>query len=163
MFREKWLQAAWQFPLLVVTACAIGLAVNNLRPDGLAPVGDWSRQAHVADASGENLAIRLDAAADLFKRQAALFLDARSQSNYAQGHIRGALSLPWQEADRHFMGMIDRLGDASMIIIYCDGERCDLSLELALYLKKMDFDNVRVLVNGWTLWQQAGLPTESGG
>jgi rhodanese-related sulfurtransferase len=60
------------------------------------------------------------------------------------------------------MELIDRLNDAPMIITYCDGEHCDLSVELALYLKKMAFENVRVLVNGWTVWKQAGLPTESG-
>ena len=44
-----------------------------------------------------------------------------------------------------------------MIIAYCDGEHCDLSHELALFLKEMGFENARVLVNGWTVWQQAGL------
>lgn len=162
MFREKLKQAAWQLPLLVITACVIGLSVNNLRPDGLALVGDWSEKARFSDASGESLIIGIDEAAGLFERQAALFLDARPQSQYAEGHIQGALSLPWQEADRHFMELADRLEGASTIITYCDGEHCDLSHELALFLKEMGFENVRVLVNGWTVWQQADLPTESG-
>ncbi len=163
MFREKLKQAVWQVPLLVITACVIGIAVNSLRPDGLALVGDWSEQARFADAAGESLVIGLDEAAGLFERQAVLFLDARPQNQYAEGHVRGALSLPWQEVDRYFMELTERLESASTIIIYCNGESCDLSHELALFLKEMGYKNVRVLINGWTVWQQAGLPTELGG
>lgn len=162
MFPGKMKQAAWQLPLLVITACVIGIAVNNLRPDGLAVVGDWSEKARFTDTAGESLVVGLEEASSLFKRQAALFVDARPQGQYADGHIRGALSLPWQEADRYFMELADRLEGASTIISYCDGEHCDLSHKLALFLKEMGFKNVRVLVNGWTVWQQAGLPTEAG-
>jgi 3-mercaptopyruvate sulfurtransferase SseA len=59
------------------------------------------------------------------------------------------------------MEMADRLEGSGTIITYCDGESCELSHELALFLKEMGFANVRVLVNGWTVWQQAGLPTEA--
>ena len=31
---------------------------------------------------------------------------------------------------------------------------------VTLQLEEMGYDNVRVLVNGWTVWQQAGLPVE---
>lgn len=163
MLQRNLKQAAWQVPLLVITACLIGIAVNNLRPDGLEFVGDWSEQARFADAAGESLVIGLDEAGRLFEHQATLFLDARPQSQYAEGHIQGALSLPWQEADRYFTELADRLEGASTIITYCDGEHCDLSHELAIFLKAMGFENVRVLVNGWTVWNQAGLPTEVGG
>jgi len=162
VFQEKLKQTVWQVPLLLITACLIGVAVNNLRPDGIPYVGDWSEQARFAEAAGESPVIDLDEARRMFEKQAALFLDARPQKQYAEGHIQGALSLPWQEVDRYFMEQIDRLDDASMIITYCDGEHCDLSPKLALYLKKMTFENVRVLVNGWTLWQQSDLPTEFG-
>ena len=51
---------------------------------------------------------------------------------------------------------------APMIITFCDGQSCRLSHELALFLREMGYENVRVLVNGWTLWQQAGLPVSAG-
>ena len=163
MFQEKFKQAVWQVSLLVITACVIGIAINTLRPDGLALVGDWSEQTRFADAAGDSMVIGLDEAADLFERQAVLFVDARPQSQYAEGHIQGALSLPWQEADRYFMELAERLDGTSTIITYCDGESCDLSHELAIFLKEMGFENVRVLVNGWTVWQQAGLPADREG
>lgn len=60
------------------------------------------------------------------------------------------------------MDMADCLEGSEAIVTYCDGESCDLSHELALFLKEMGFENVRVLVNGWSVWQQAGLPTDAG-
>lgn len=156
-------QALWQAPALVVLAVLIGVTANHWRSDGIALVGNWSVEAHFSDATGESLVISLEQAGQLFEKENALFLDARPKSQFTQGHIKGALSLPWQEVDRYLTEITGRLETQKTIVTYCDGESCDLSHELALFLKEMGFENVRVLVNGWTVWQQAGLPTEDGG
>jgi len=155
-------QALWQTPALILVAGMIALGVNQWRSDGIELIGDWSVEERFVDAAGDRMIISLDQARLLFQREAALFVDARPESQYADGHIQGALTIPWQEVDRYFMKMADRLDDASMIITYCDGESCDLSHHLALFLKDMGFANVRVLVNGLTVWKEAGLPTEIG-
>ena len=155
-------QILWQVPALMVMAVMIGVGANHWRPDGIALIGDWSVESRFSDAAGESLVIALEQAGQLFKKKEALFLDARPENQFTQGHIKGALSLPWQEVDRYFVEIADRFKAAKAIITYCDGESCDLSHELALFLKDMGFENVRVLVNGWTVWQQAGLPTEDG-
>ena len=163
LFQKRLKKALWQMPALFFAACFLALASNHLRSDSIPLVGDWSVNARFADAAGDSLVIGLDEAGRLFERQAALFLDARPQSQYAQGHIRGALNLPWQEADHYVMELADQLEGAAMIVTYCDGDQCDLSHELALLLKVMGFESVRVLVNGWSVWQQAGLPTDRKG
>lgn len=155
-------QTLWQVPALVVLACLIAVGVNYWRSDGIPVIGDWTANARFADAAGDSLVIALEQAAQLFDQEAALFVDARPQSQFAQGHIRGALSLPWQEVDRFFVETAGRLEGSKTIITYCDGESCELSHELALFLKDLGFENVRVLVNGWTVWKQAGLPTDTG-
>jgi len=155
-------QSLWQMAVLIATACAIAIGSNHLRTGGIALVGDWSAQARFADAAGQPLVIELAQASQLFEEGGAIFVDARSESQYAHGHIRGALNLPWQEVDRDFIEVTGQLEGQKTIVTYCDGETCDLSHELALFLKEMGFDNVRVLVNGWTMWQQAGLPTQMG-
>lgn len=162
MFQERFIQALRQISLLIITAGIIAVGVNHWRDDGIALIGDWSADARFSDPSGNSLVIDLEEAGRLFQKRAAVFVDARPQSQYFEGHIDGAVSLPWQEADDHFMEVADRLDTAGMIITYCDGESCELSHELALFLKEMGFQNVRVLVNGWTVWQQAGLPTRTG-
>jgi 3-mercaptopyruvate sulfurtransferase SseA len=49
------------------------------------------------------------------------------------------------------------------IIVYCDGVSCGLSKELALALLDKGHANFRVLVNGWTLWENRKLPIETRG
>jgi len=155
-------QSLWQMPAIIALACLIGLAVNQLRPNGLPLVGDWSQGARFSDATGDSLVVSLETAEQWFRQERVLFVDARSHKEYVAGHIRGALSIPWQEVDRYFIEAVERMEGPHTIITYCDGETCDLSHELALFLKEMGFENVRVLVNGWTLWTQAGLPTDEG-
>jgi 3-mercaptopyruvate sulfurtransferase SseA len=48
-----------------------------------------------------------------------------------------------------------------LVITYCDGDSCNLSKDLALFMENLGFSKVLVLVNGWTLWQDAGLPIET--
>jgi rhodanese-related sulfurtransferase len=162
MFQERLKQTLWQFPLLIVMAFLIALLVNYWRGDGIGLVGDWSEEARFSDYKGQSMVIGLEKARQLFEKDAAIFLDARPQYQYAEGHIQGALCIPWQEVDRFFMEITSLLEPSRTIITYCDGETCDLSHELALFLKEMGFEDVRVLVNGWTVWLQAGLPIQMG-
>jgi rhodanese-related sulfurtransferase len=155
-------QTLWQIPAIIALAGLLAVSVNHFRSDGIPLVGNWSAEARFSDAAGESLVISLQEAGQLFERNEAVFVDARPRSQYVEGHIRGALSLPWQEVDRHFGEAVGRLEERGAIITYCDGESCDLSHELALFLKEMGFKDVRVLVNGWTVWRQAGLPTAEG-
>ncbi|MFY9944282.1 MAG: rhodanese-like domain-containing protein, partial [Desulfobacterales bacterium] len=112
-------------PLLIVAAGLLALGVNHWRSDGIALVEDWSVDARFSGADGASLVIELEEARELFQQDTALFVDARPQVQYADGHIRGALSLPWQEVDRYFVQTAERLEDAAAIITYCDGDSCD--------------------------------------
>jgi rhodanese-related sulfurtransferase len=64
--------------------------------------------------------------------------------------------------DLNFMTVTADLEMTTPIITYCDGETCELSHDLALFLRDAGFTDSRVLVNGWTVWQQAGLPVGIG-
>jgi rhodanese-related sulfurtransferase len=158
----SWKRAVWQVPVLVVLSAAVALAVNALRADRLPLVGDFSVAARMTTASGERMDISLEEAEKLFSSHAAVFIDARSLDDYLKGRIHGARSLPWQEVDSNFIGATEDIDLETRIVTYCDGETCELSHDLALFLRDAGFANARVLVNGWTVWQQAGLPVESG-
>ncbi len=153
-------EAMWQIPALLILASLIAVGVNHWRSDGIPIVGDWSTKARFSDAAEKSLIIDLNRAVKLHESQEAIFVDARPESLYLEGHIRGALNIPWQDVDRYFVEVINRIDREKYIITYCDGENCELSNELALFLIQMGFENVHVLVNGWTEWQQAGLPTD---
>jgi rhodanese-related sulfurtransferase len=160
--KTTWFRAAWQVPALVILSVAAAMAVNALRADRLPLVGDFSMAARMTTATGERMDISLEEAEKLFFTHAAVFVDARSVEDYARGHVQGARSLPWHDVDLNFIGATQDLELETPLITYCDGETCELSHDLALFLRDAGFMNTRVLVNGWTLWEQAGLPVESG-
>ena len=49
----------------------------------------------------------------------------------------------------------------STIVAYCGGEDCEESLRLKDKLAQVGYLNVKVLPNGWTVWRNAGLTTET--
>ena len=155
---HKWRQVLWQIPAILIVVGIAAFSVNALRKEPLSLVGDWSVDARMTTISGERLDILIDDAAQLFRKKAAVFMDARSAADYGRGHIRGALNLPWQDVDRLFLTVTAEFSPDTLIVTYCDGETCNLSHDLAVFLRDMGFKNVKVLVNGWTLWKQAGLP-----
>jgi len=157
---HKWRRALWQIPAIIMVAGALALSSNNLRNESLPLVGDWSAAASLTTVSGEYLDISIDEAARLFREQAAVFMDARSAADYEKGHIQGALSLPWQDVDRLFFSATAGVPPDMPIITYCDGETCNLSHDLAIFLRDMGFENVKVLVNGWTIWKNTNLPVD---
>jgi len=104
----------------VIVAGLLALTVNHWRESPLPLIGDWSVSARVTDDDGKNLTIPLDEAKQLFENKATLFLDARPQSQYEDGHISGALSLPWQDATNAFTATAAQL---DTLVTYCDSAK----------------------------------------
>lgn len=157
---SPWPRAAWQSGLILVSAILLGLVVNHLRPDGLPLIGHWA-PAEQVKSSGlpDTTIISLDDAQVLFFAQQAVFIDARSEALYREGHIEGAVNLPWDDYDRRVNDVMQAVPKNAFVITYCDGEGCSLSKELAIALTAVGYQNVHILVNGWTLWLEARLPT----
>ena len=147
---------------IFILSAVVALISNQLRPNKMPWIGDWTPESQLALDSGENLAISLSEAESFFYAEAALFLDARSTLDFADGHIAGARSLPWEQFEALADEVLREVGPETIIITYCDGNSCNLSKELALALMDRGYVNVRVLVNGWTVWQERSLPTATG-
>ncbi len=131
-----------------------------VRTDSIPVIADWSTESRQISDSNKSLTIPISQAKELFKNDSAIFLDARDENSFDQGHIKGAKNLPWHAVDEYFMKIAKELPKDGLIITYCDGETCNLSHELSLFLNEMGFSNVKVLVNGWTIWQEMNLPVE---
>lgn len=148
--------------MILLLAALLGMTSNHFRTDGLPLVGDWSTKGQLqAKGFGEELIVPLEEAEALYFSGQAVFLDARSDESFSQGHIAGARNLPWMEFENRAGEALADVPKDAEIITYCDGESCSLSKELALALLGNGYTRVRVLLNGWALWQQAGLPTEA--
>lgn len=147
--------------ILAIAAIA-ALAVNALQPNGIPLVPAPQPDHAVVLESGERIDISLEAARQAWEAGDVQFLDARPASQFAEGHLPGAFSLPWQSFDQHADRVLPKLREDALLITYCDGVHCSLSKDLARVLVDFGFPQVRVLVNGWTVWRDSGLPTESG-
>lgn len=154
----RWREAAWQAAALTVLACVLAAVSNGFRSDGLPWVGDWSA---TSPTTTDGLEISLEEAMVLFFSKESVFLDARHPEAYAQGHIEGALNLPWVFFEERAPAVLADVPKETPIVTYCDGEGCGLSRELATALIARGYEQVRVLVNGWSLWLDHGLPTVS--
>jgi rhodanese-related sulfurtransferase len=108
-------------------------------------------------------AISLQEAWSLYGKGRAFFVDARDPLSFRQGHIAGALNIPPGEAERYLeeVSILSRSG--LVVIAYCDGVDCPLSPELARTFKKQGITAVKVFVDGWRLWLDAGHPIEGEG
>ena len=102
-----------------------------------------------------------------FINQDALFIDARSSEEYAEGHIAGAINIDFEFADdRTFEMQMDSLRRSAdpgyPIVTYCSGTECDVSLHLARYLKDTEgFENISIFFGGWNFWTENDLPIEA--
>jgi rhodanese-related sulfurtransferase len=97
-----------------------------------------------------------------YDADAALFVDAREAVEYAEGHIAGAVSLPFEEAfkDPKKLTAIDAKGKP--IIVYCGGGDCEASKNLAYSLIDAGRKKVVVFTDGYPAWTGAGYPTAKG-
>ena len=142
--------------VIVLAGAVLGLIGNAISPRGLSYVTPLKPQLKAQDT------LSLPEARALWSGGAAFFLDARAPADYAAGHIPNAFSLPVEQFDQQYPNVAPMLTPDAAIVVYCDGQQCDLSHRLALKLRELGYRNVRVLVNGWTVWQTARLPTHKG-
>ena len=97
--------------------------------------------------------------ADVKKRRDAgekfLLVDVREESEFANGHLPGAIHLSKGIIERDIVKTVP--DPNTKIILYCGGGfRSALAAD---NIQKMGYSNVESMDGGYTAWQQAGLPT----
>lgn len=98
-----------------------------------------------------------------FDQKSAVFLDARSPEEYAQGHIPGALDFYADDFEKFAPQVLPQLKDKRQeLIAYCHGSSCELSLELGKALMEQGYTNVKVFFGGWPEWKKANYPINTG-
>jgi rhodanese-related sulfurtransferase len=147
----------WQRALLIVVAgTALGLVANAISPKRIPFVTPPKPVPQAGDT------LSLETAQAEWNTGATFFLDARAPADFEAGRIANAFNLPADSFETHFPQVAGMLTPDTPIVVYCDGEECELSHRLKDRLRQAGFKNVRVLVNGWTVWRGAGLPVETG-
>lgn len=152
-----------QVVAILLFSLGLGFAVNTLRSNPLPLIGNWSPGSFSSEGRGDIPTVPLEEAVLGFLSNEALFLDARSEADYQQGHIKGALNLPVHAGifGKKLQEFSLTVGREKELILYCDGVDCSSGLELASILRGLGYRNVKFLINGWTQWMMAGMPFEA--
>ncbi|HEY2955068.1 MAG TPA: rhodanese-like domain-containing protein [Candidatus Eisenbacteria bacterium] len=98
----------------------------------------------------------------LYDAGAALVIDAREADDYKDGHIGGAISLPYNDAmaEPERVSRLDPGGRP--IVVYCSGGDCELSMDLAKLMVQAGKRKVLVYEGGFPEWQSAGYAVVRG-
>jgi rhodanese-related sulfurtransferase len=157
------------FKAIVIASAGfiIGVLYNTFSQDGIELVGAWGSKI-VSDSVAapynyqpeDPEAVTLSQALKSFESEEALFVDCRLKEDFDSGHIKGAVSLPWEEFDQYYPEVSASLSEDKEIIAYCDGSECELSLLLARELTELGYKTVKVFFGGLLEWTKADLPVE---
>ena len=119
----------------------------------------------VAEIATPKMVSFLDIMSELYGRPDVHFIDARDEPTYESGHIPNAIPLDTEkvEGDKNYgQDRIAALPRTDMLIVYCSGGNCDLSIRLARNLIARGFKKVLVYEGGWTEWVKEGGDKEEG-
>ena len=131
-----------------------------------------SGAAQAADTPATLAGSKLVSAADVAKLQSsgAIVIDARVASEYAEGHIKGAINVPYREKsakDVNFDASQDEFNlaklpadKAASLVIYCNGPECWKSFKASTVAIKGGYTNIHWYREGFPDWKSKGLPAE---
>ncbi len=97
-----------------------------------------------------------------------VFIDARDDEQYAEGHVPAAYQLDHYRTERYPERYIETLLEACAgavnIVVYCNGGKCEDSVFTAgdLFDHGVDPNRVFVYVGGFETWAAGNMPIEKG-
>jgi rhodanese-related sulfurtransferase len=109
----------------------------------------------------ENISVEL--AKNLFDRNA-LFVDARNKEEYDSVHVKGAICLPYvdfkSKSVQDRIDIMKKYNKDGIIVVYCRGDKCEMSIDLAYEIARLGFNSVSIYRGGIKEWKEKGFPTQ---
>jgi len=93
-----------------------------------------------------------------------MFIDARDDEHYKNGHIPGAYQLDFYHPGPYLGTVLPMCQVAEQIVVYCNGGDCEDSRHTALFLRDAGIPGTKLLVyaGGIGEWVANGMPVETG-
>lgn len=155
-----WGKTLKEAAMILLVATVMSGASYAIRP-AVSPLGGTDQsEGNGHQGNDEISAIAWEDARVHFEKGSALFADARSMAAYRSGHIRGAMHLDPDDFDHWSGNFFSQIPPDRIIITYCEGLRCTLSVELAEKLAWMGYEQVYYLKDGLGLWKKNKLPMD---
>jgi len=150
--------------VIVILSSFIGFVYNYFSADGIpfirTPliVNFTSIDSTEIDSEGLR-GLNLENTLALFNMGTTIFVDARDQWEFSEGHISGAINIP-EFSFTPNNKLLQNIEKTSLMLIYCGGEDCDTSKRLASELERLGYSNIYVYLGGFSEWLEAGLSIE---
>ncbi len=148
--------------LIALLAAAVGLAVNSQLLWRVLSGRTLNAVPATVDGPAETtlpLPVELAEVREL-QGSTTLFIDARSRTAFAEGHLPAARSLPRGEEVAGVGALQAEVPLSTPLIVYCSGYDCNDSFVLAEGLIAAGYRQVRIFEGGFPEWRDAGLPVE---
>ena len=93
-----------------------------------------------------------------------IFVDARADQSYAEGHIPGAWQLDRFYPEKYLPDLLLACAVAETVVVYCNGGECEDSVFATRLLlgAGVPAGRLRVFMGGLKEWSALGQPVESG-
>lgn len=145
---------------VIVSAAAV------LLMGGLVPTA----QANDTPATAPGVKVATVEEANKLQAAGAAVIDTRVAAEYAEGHVKGAVNVPYREKSAKaadFDAAQDEFNLSKLsadkgaaIITYCNGPTCWKSFKAAVVAARAGYTNVHWLRDGLPAWKGKGLPVE---
>ena len=136
---------------IVVLGLAIGLIYNFANPEGIRIIPQaWSAKT-IPGIDVRWAKLKYDAGN-------IVFVDARPENFFNQGHIQGAVNLPPALFDFVYLMKLKDQNPAREIIVYGRNISRHYDQEVAFHLQSKGHAKVSILSGGLPHWQQEGFP-----
>jgi len=120
-------------------------------------IAEVDRLIHtVLDAKDELEAIPHDELIERLQLGTVTLIDVRPATEYAAGHVAGAINIPVDELDEK----LDSLPHEKEVIAYCRGPHCVLAFDAVNKIRKSGI-KARRMEDGFPEWASANRPVES--
>ena len=142
----------------------VSISVNLIRNDSLPYIAEKIETINNLDQINEKISdpmireIGVDIAKNLFQNNV-LFIDARAEEYYNEGHIPMAICN--NDIDLLINEIENRLPLDAGFVVYCSDDDCGSSEELAYSLQEQGFINIYLFKGGWKQWTENELPIDS--
>lgn len=134
----------WGFPEPVATIAIPPdvMAVESVSPDSAFAPSDQPYKIELPTVMGLYMKR---------KKNNVHFVDARETKLYGEGHIPGAVNIPFEHVAEQESIAIPK---EDLVVIYCDGGDCHLSHDLAAYMIEGGWKRIAVYEGGWAEWSE---------
>jgi rhodanese-related sulfurtransferase len=147
---------AVQIAAVLLFSGSLAFITNAARDDRLPLVMPFPPSYQCPSSERPGVPVNVQQALVFFGKQGIAFVDARKKVAFQQGHIEGALHIPYSFVEPLSKETLDSLRGFKVIIVYCNREDSEASKLLAGELAQEGIRGAAYLKEGFTGWVKAG-------